>query len=577
MFAAQFTSSVSVHSCNSGPRKTFKCADFSLSHRKTKFRMQLDTHEPNQVSNDEASTADEIQAILMRLGSSQGELLSIMRSCALFFDSRAGGMVSECEAQFLCTRLHSRFLQKVRCSDRAAYEVLFVTFLGFSPEAGRHVLSRPYFASIFGTGLIVGTGVAVAAVALSLSNPLTFAAVAGAVNAVGRGAKVAEHIQQREVQETVRLIQVSSHSRPLGFPAFSRILRRYARSKEIVELSLSTLEMCATLFTKFINELVAAIAECSCDDTKKYEMKMKVDAVRSQQQDRLYESGIVQALATAVTLTPSTPEIGSTILRSVNILHGLWHARICSVVPIPSSTIACMKNLCVRGMKTAVYTTHSAVRHKVSGMHEAMKVQVDLFVHSFRLLQMLSSLSDDIENHTHVVEDARSILKQLFKSHSQGIKYIFWTLLKGNHHLRCSCADDDSSCLKGHASWVQTAIFTCLGCFDAPSDPSLQESCIHFGGLVGNASYSMLQCMSIAVFFNSVACSVDCGAIAPQHAHQGTWRDGSSKSLCDKSCSHPSFVSGSHYRFQIIPRNQQKCASHFCSQLLRKSGSRQPV
>ena len=240
--------------------------------------MQLDTHVPIQVSNDVASTADEIQAILMRLGSSQGELLSIMQSCALFFDSRAGGMVSECEAQFLCSRLQSRFLQKVRCSDPAAYEVLFVTFLGFSPEAGRHVLSRPpYFSSIFSAGFIIGTGVAVAAVALSLSNPLTFAAVAGAVNAVGRGPKVAEDIQQREVQETVRLIQVSSHSRPLGFPAFSRILRRYARSKEIVELSLSTLEMCATLFTKFINELVAAIAECSCDDTKKYEMKMKVD------------------------------------------------------------------------------------------------------------------------------------------------------------------------------------------------------------------------------------------------------------------------------------------------------------
>jgi hypothetical protein len=77
-----------------------------------------------------------------------------------------------------------------------------------------------------------------------------------------------------------------------------------------------------------------------------------------------------------------------------------------------------MKNLCVCGMKTAVYTTHSAVRHKVSGMNEAMKVQVDLFVHSFRLLQMLSSLLDDTENHTHIVADARIILKQLFKSHS---------------------------------------------------------------------------------------------------------------------------------------------------------------
>jgi hypothetical protein len=84
MFGAQFASNASVYSCNSGPRKTFKCVDFSLSHRKAKFRMQLDTHVPIQVWNDVAATADDIQAIPVRLGSSQGELLSITQSCALF-------------------------------------------------------------------------------------------------------------------------------------------------------------------------------------------------------------------------------------------------------------------------------------------------------------------------------------------------------------------------------------------------------------------------------------------------------------------------------------------------------------
>jgi hypothetical protein len=186
---------------------------------------------------------------------------------------------------------------------------------------------------------------------------------------------------------------------------------------------------------------------------------------------------------------------------------------------------------------------------KVFSNLSVIRVHVDLFVHSLALLQLLVSMSDDIQCHTHVAAEARIILTQLFKSHSLGFKLIFWMLIKGTHTC---CGDDESSCLKGqkHASWAYGAMFSAISCLGS-AVPAPQQGCIQFGCLVGNSSLSQLQFMSMAVFFDAVSCSVDCGAMAPLHAHHGFWRDENSKPVCDKTCSHPNVrASGGHYRYE---------------------------
>lgn len=467
-------------------------------------------------------------------------------------------MVSECEAQFLCHRLHSRFLQRIGQNDQAAYEILFVTFLGLSPEAGRHALSQPYLQSVVTSGLMITAGLAVAAVGVAIPNPISVAAAAGALGALKIGPGIAKIHQKVEVAKTLNLLDASSGSRPLGFPAFSRILRRYARSKEIVELSLSTLETCSILFKKFIKQLILAIEECCDREAEKNHMMRQVDNMRAQQQQRLYESGILQTFAQSLTLTPATPDIGNSLLRSVNILHGIWKARKRAVDSpaafIAPFTLECMRNLCARGMQTAVRRLHALCLQElhiseVFSNFSVIRVHVDLLVHSLTLLQLLLSMSEEIQCHTPVAAEARIILTQLFESHSLGFKLIFWFLIKGNH---ICCSDEESSCLKGqkHASWAYGAMFSAISCFNSAA-PATQEGCIQFGCLVGNSSLSQLQFMSMAVFFDAVSCSVDCGATAPLHAHHGFWRDDNSKPVCDKTCTHPNVrASGGHYRYE---------------------------
>jgi hypothetical protein len=465
-------------------------------------------------------------------------------------------MVSECEAQFLCHRLHSRFLQRIGQNDQAAYEILFVTFLGLSPEAGRHALSQPYLQSIVTSGLMITAGLAVAAVGVAIPNPISVAAAAGALGALKIGPELAKSQQKIEVAKTLNLLDASSGSRPLGFPAFSRILRRYARSKEIVELSLSTLETCSILFKKFIKQLIVAIEECCDSEAEKNRMMQQVDKMRSQQQQRLYESGILQTFSQCLTLTPATPDIGNSLLRAVNILHGIWKARKRASPAdfIAPFTVECMRNLCARGMQTAVHRVHALCQQQlyiseVFSNLSVMRVHVDLLVHSLTLLQLLLSNSDDIQCHTRVAAEARIILTQLFQSHSLGFKQIFWMLLNGTH---ICCANDEFSCLKGqkHASWAYGAMFSAISRLESAA-PASQEGCIQFGRLVGNSSLSQLQFMSMAIFFDAVSCSVDCGATAPLHAHHGFWRDDNSKPVCDKTCSHPNVrASGGHYRYE---------------------------
>jgi hypothetical protein len=533
-----------------GPRKSHKYADFSVSHRKNIFRMHVATD--SNESDSVTSNIDEVQAILMRLGSRQG------RSYFVFVFSRInvgaeGGMVSECEARFLCTRLHSGFLQNIKQNDRAAYEILFVTFLGLSPEAGRHVLSQPFFTSFIQTGLKVAAAVAVAAVMFAVPNPLAIGAAGGLCAAIKDGPVMAKHLQKKEVEETLRLLRESSHLRPLGFPAFARILRRYARSKDIVDLALSTLEMCSVLFKKFIKELIGAIDKCTSTQSEKEIMMHHVNALRSQQQDRLYESGILQAFSTAITVTPSTPDTGGTILRAVNILHGIWIARSRSQVAIPSFTVDCMKQLCVRGLQTSVLTMQVTWQNGSKG-HESMQARADLFVHSLRLHCMLSQNLDAVKPHTRLADDSVNLLKQLFETHTVGIKLVYWMLLKGVRNLSCSCADSESSCLKGDSVWAHWAIFNSSCKLEEKGHLPLEECGIYFGELEGRSSLSALQCISMSAFFKAVqeavSCASHCGAIAPRHAHHGVWRDASSKPLCDNTCSHSERVSGGHYRFK---------------------------
>ncbi len=531
-----------------GPRKSHKYADFSVGHRKNIFRMHVATD--SNESDSVTSNIDEVQAILMRLGSRQGRYYFVFVFSRINV-SAEGGMVSECEARFLCTRLHGGFLQNIKKSDRAAYEILFVTFLGLSPEAGRHVLSQPFFKSFIRTGLKVAATVAVAAVMFAVPNPLAIGAAGGLFAAIKDGPVMAKHLQKKEVEETLRLLRESSHLRPLGFPAFARILRRYARSKDIVDLALSTLEMCSVLFKKFIKELIAAVDKCTSTQSEKEIMMHHVNALRSQQQERLYESGILQAFSTAITVTPSTPDIGGTILRAVNILHGIWIARSRSLVAIPSFTVDCMKQLCVRGLQTSVHTMQVTWQNG-SKVHESMKAQADLFVHSLRLNCMLSQNLDAVKPHARLPDDSVNLLKQLFETHTVGIKLMYWMLLKGVSNLSCSCADSESSCLKGDSVWAHWAIFNSSCKLEEKGHLSLEECGIYFGELEGRSSLSALQCISMSAFFKAVeegvSCASDCGAIAPRHAHHGVWRDATSKPLCDNTCSHSERVLGGHYR-----------------------------
>jgi hypothetical protein len=478
-------------------------------------------------------------------------------------------MVSECEARFLCQRLHSTFLKNFKSNDKAAYEIMFVTFLGLSPEASHHALSQPYLSSVFQVGLGLGLGLAALAVALTAPvNPLAIGA-AGAMAGVGLGPKHAKAAQKSEVKATLRLMAESSHLRPMGFPAFSRILRRYCRSKELVEMCLSTLEMCSILFKKFIRELITAVEECAQSQEDKDTMMSQVNALRSQQQNRLYESGILQTFATAMTLTPATPDTGRNLLRAVNIMHGIWSARKRSTLVIPSFTVDCIKAMCARGMQTAV-TTAQVVHHQNGwagwGKLQSMQQQADLFVHSLRLLQLLlmQDLADAIEAYAPVFEEPRNMMRKLLQSHPEGIKLIYWTLIPFNHSFEimkfdCSCAESDLSCFPSDARWASWAIFTSLCQIEEAGSLSFPQGSIRYGSLIGPSSQSTLQCMAIATFFGAVAEAVAtadrCGASAPLlHAHRGAWLFHISPNAvaCDKTCTHSAKVLGSHHRLQTI-------------------------
>ena len=460
---------------------------------------------------------------------------------------------------FLCNRLHSTFLQNFKKNDQKAYEILFVTFLGLSPQASRHALSQPYLTGVFlgsSLGLILGLGVAVGAYALGLRDPVGPGARCVLWGA-GLGADGAKSSQRSEVKTTLGLLSESSHLRPLGFPAFSRILRRYCRSKNIIDMCLSTLELCSVAFKKFISELTAAVEQCAETQSEKDAMKLQVNALRSQQQNRLYESGIIQTIATAITLTPSTPDIGITILRAVNILQGIWSARKHSALAIPLFTVDCMKQVCVRGMESAVRTIQVVFQQNAWGMRQSLKVQADLFVHSLRLLKLLSMQDSSLEPHAALLEEPRNITRQLFQSHAVGTKLICWTLLKEQYDLDCSCKNTESSCLKSDAKWAFWAIFTSICQFEELGLSSCSHGSVQFGDLIAPSSQCTLQFISIAAFFEAVAeavaVAIQCGAKAPPHAHLGHWRDAPSsnpQSLCDQTCTHRGIrVSGhSHYR-----------------------------
>ena len=66
-----------------GPRRAFKCSDYSVGHRRGMFRMHVAAvdNDSDDVTSH-VSNADEVEAILMRLGNQQGDLV-ITSVCAL--------------------------------------------------------------------------------------------------------------------------------------------------------------------------------------------------------------------------------------------------------------------------------------------------------------------------------------------------------------------------------------------------------------------------------------------------------------------------------------------------------------
>jgi hypothetical protein len=67
-----FTVFYSLTLSTPGPRKSHKHADFSVAHRKNIFRMHVATDSSESNSATVTTNLDEVQAILMRLGSRQG-------------------------------------------------------------------------------------------------------------------------------------------------------------------------------------------------------------------------------------------------------------------------------------------------------------------------------------------------------------------------------------------------------------------------------------------------------------------------------------------------------------------------